>query len=246
MDEDGTDVVPVRNIKAYRGRRDIAPQPIALPSAYRTVTDVHEPPYLWFKPFVIAHFNTRVLTLLDWFQWIRIKSYSRCVSSPFSCYCTFHSSSVKFSLSLGEFAYFHALWTDENLLKTFKGFYAFKKCVLLTINLFCLFSCYFIFLIMLFHKFLKQIGVLKSKWNTVFVIACQFQFHHEHQDSTVFQNVPERQEPELCSWQVTATDGTLHRQFKAENFGATMLKAQNSRICVHQRMLVTNPAKKCK
>lgn len=60
-------------------------------------------------------------------------------------------------------------------------------CVLLTINLFCLFSCYFIFLLTL------------SKWNPVFVRVCQFEFNHEQQASTVFQNVPEGQEPELRS-----------------------------------------------
>ena len=69
--------------------------------------------------------------------------------------------------------------------------------------------------------------------SSVFVRVCLFQFNHEQQASTVFQNVPEGQEPELRSWQMTATDGTLRRQFKAENFGATMLKTQNSGICVH-------------
>jgi len=45
LPEDGTDVVPVHNIKAYRDSRDIASQPIALPCAYRTVAVIHEPPY---------------------------------------------------------------------------------------------------------------------------------------------------------------------------------------------------------
>jgi hypothetical protein len=45
LPEDGTDVVPVHNIKAYRDSRDIAPQLVALPCANRTAADVHEPPY---------------------------------------------------------------------------------------------------------------------------------------------------------------------------------------------------------
>jgi len=42
-------------------------------------------------------------------------------------------------------------------------------------------------------------GLLQSKQNHVFVRVCQFQFNHEQQASTVFQNVPEGQEPELRS-----------------------------------------------
>ena len=79
---------------------------------------------------------------------------------PHIAHCTL--SSVKLSLSVGEFAYFHAVW-NETFLKTYTLVYASKKCLcfinnklaLLTINLFCLFSCYFIFLLTLFCKFLK-------------------------------------------------------------------------------------------
>jgi hypothetical protein len=63
----------------------------------------------------------------------------------------FTLSSVKLSLSLRKFAYFHAVWNEH--IKYFK--LPKSVCVLLTINLFCLFSCYFILLLTLFREVLK-------------------------------------------------------------------------------------------
>jgi len=140
----------------------------------------------------------------------------------------FTLSSVKLSLSLGEFAYFHAVW-NETLLKSYTLVYASKKCLCFINNKLVLFIflLFYIF-IKLFHKFLKP-----NKCTTIKTESCVCESLSVPIQSTVFQNVPEGQEPELRSWQMTATDRTLRRQFKAENFEATMLKTQNSRICVH-------------
>ena len=156
LPEDGTDVVPVHNIKAYRGSRDTASQPTALPWAYRKVADIQEPPYSWFQPFVIAHFNTTVLTLSAQFQWVRIRSHGRWVSSPdvliLHISLSTQSSSHFLCGSLPTFM----LYGMRLSLKHIHYFMLPKSVsVLLTINLFCLFSCYLIFLLTLFCKFLK-------------------------------------------------------------------------------------------
>ena len=65
----------------------------------------------------------------------------------------FTLSSVTLSLSLGDFAYFHAVW-NETLLKTYTLVYASKKCLCSTNNNNKLFLLFYIF-IKLFHKFFE-------------------------------------------------------------------------------------------
>jgi hypothetical protein len=90
------------------------------------------------------------------FQWIRIRSHGRWVSSP--TVLTLHislsaqSSSHFLYVSLPTFM----LYGMRHSLKHVHCVMLPKSvCALLTINLFCLFSCYFIFLLMSFRKFLK-------------------------------------------------------------------------------------------
>lgn len=56
-----------------------------------------------------------------------------------------------------------------------------------------------------------------------FLVGCQ----------SSITGLPEGQQSEVCSGQVTVTYGALLRQFKTEHFVAAVLKAQNPRICVH-------------
>lgn len=79
----------------------------------------------------------------------------------------FTLSSVKLSLSLGEFAYFHAVW-NETLPKTYTLVYASKKCLCFVNNKLVL------FIFLLFYNFIKLFrNFLKpNKCTTIEMESC--------------------------------------------------------------------------
>jgi len=120
---------------------------------------------LGFQPFVITHFNTIVLIFYDWLWWIKMRTRVWRVS--FSILLLLHRS-VKLCLSSDGFDLFNAL-LNEHFLWSFNIFCASKMWLSFTKNKLPCFLGYFVFVLLMFYKFLG--------WNGHFTVKMDSSIH---------------------------------------------------------------------
>ena len=114
---------------------------------------------------MITHFNAIVSTFCDWLWWIRMRTRVWRVS--FSILLLLHRS-VKLCLSSDEFDLFNAS-LNEHLLWSFNIFYASKEWLSFTKNKLPCFWGYFVFVLLMFYKFLR--------WNRHFTLKVDSNIH---------------------------------------------------------------------
>ena len=127
------------------------------------------------------------LTFHGWLQPIRMRTWGETDSTipPVLCRsCTDQSS----CLSLSELGCFNGS-RNETLLQSCNVFYAYKNLYVVKVKISCFphFLKLYIFLLLVFQKFLKPKGHFTPTWIPMFLAVLSVPINHKHWDTTVFQ-----------------------------------------------------------